>query len=101
MLAKASDPVLSSTRDRLFNRQLFVFAKAGEAVTRAHLLGWFLRALKALPVLFWVEMCLWGHRGKSSRSFPRTAGVEGRAKKPDFYKSMCSVLRRWSWEPWN
>ena len=51
MLAEASAAVLSSTgdRDRLFNRQLLVFAKAGEAVTRVHLLGWFLRALKALP----------------------------------------------------
>lgn len=26
-----------------------MFAKAGEAITRVHLLGWFLRALKALP----------------------------------------------------
>ena len=35
---------------RLFNRQLFVFAKAGEAVTRAHLLGWFLRVRDRLAL---------------------------------------------------
>lgn len=78
---------LRSTRDRLFNRQLLASAKAGEAVTRAHLLGWFLHALKGISECSFGWKCASGDTEADLLApFPGMPGVEGRAKKPDIYK---------------